>query len=132
MVVFALITMGLYLSAWFFARRGPFADLSPKAKNARQLFAGLLGVHIFYLLAWLGYLGSPDAELLSAIELLWWGFMGVMFYSAFVARSALAEFSAARGAKFAGSTLWALFLNAFYLQSQINGMIDARLLAVSP
>jgi hypothetical protein len=25
-----------------------------------------------------------------------------------------------------------LFLNAFYLQSQINGMIDARLLAVSP
>jgi hypothetical protein len=79
MVVFALITTGLYLSAWFFVRRGQFAGLSPKAKNARHLFGGLLGVHIFYLLAWLGYLGSPDAELFSAIEFLWWGFMGVMF-----------------------------------------------------
>jgi predicted permease len=130
MAVFAVITLGLYLSVWFFVRRGRFAELSPKAKNAGFLFGGLLGVHIFYALGIFGYLGSPDGELYSVVQVLGWMLMGVMIYSAVIARSALADFAASRGRgpDFAGSAAWAAVLNALYLQSQINRMVDARVL----
>jgi len=130
MLVFAVITLGLYLSAWFFVRRKAFVEISPKAAKASGIFGGLIGIHIFYLLGYLGYLGNPDAEMLNIASMLSYVLWGAMIYSAVIARSALAELaeSRGRGSEFAGSILWTVIFNAFYLQSQINRMIDARLL----
>ena len=131
MVVLTIITTGLYFSIWFYVRRRQFAELSTK-KNLRSLFGGLLGVHIFYLLGCFAYWGSPDADLLTATSLFGYVFMGVMIYSAIIARAALAETAASRGSKFAGSIVWTVFFNALYLQSQINRMLDARILGEQP
>ena len=133
MVVITLITQGLYLSFWFFLRRKEFADLSPKASKASSIFVGLLGVHVFYLLGILGYLGNPGQELLDILASLSFALWGAMIYAAVIARGALAEFASVRGrGEFAGSILWAVIFNAFYLQSQINRMVDARLLNRAP
>ena len=134
MVVFTLITIGLYLSFWFFLRRKEFAEISPKAGKASGIFVGLLGVHIFYLLAFLGFLGSPDQELLDIVAMLSYALWGAIIYAAFIVRAALAELAElhGRGMEFAGSILWTLVFNAFYLQSQINRMVDARLLNRAP
>jgi len=128
MVVCAIITLGLYLSMWFFVRRKQLAELSPKVKSS--VFGGLLGIHIFYLLGSFAYWGSPDAELFSAVEMFGYVLMGAMIYSAIIVRAALAELAASRirDSKFAGSIVWAVIFNALYLQSQINRMLDARLL----
>jgi hypothetical protein len=131
-VLFALFSVGLYISIWFFVRRKEFASLSQKAKNATLVFGSLLAIHIFYVLGVFGYLGNPDNELLDALVIIWYAMIGVMIYSAFIARAALAEFSASRGMSFAGSIVWTVLLNALYLQSQINHMLDARVLNVAP
>jgi len=127
MLFFAIITLGLYLSIWFFVRREQFIELMPK-KNTRYLFGCLLGLHIFYVLGYLSYLVTPDADLLSSVELFGYMFIVMMIYMAYITRAALAEFAASRGSKFADSIVLAILLNALYLQSQINRMLDARLL----
>ena len=134
MVVLAIVTMGLYCSIWFYVRRGQFMELSPKLKdkNKQYLFGGLLGVHIFYLLGTMSYLGTFDPDLLYGLQLCWYITLGTIIYISVYARSALAELSMSRGSRFADSTLWAVVLNAIYLQSQINRMIDARILGEQP
>jgi hypothetical protein len=78
----------------------------------------------------MGYLGNPDGEVLNAVSMFAYVFWAALIYSSFIARAALAELAGAhgRGSEFAGSILWAVIFNALYLQSQINRMIDARLL----
>ncbi|MCL2684628.1 MAG: zinc ribbon domain-containing protein [Synergistaceae bacterium] len=130
MVIFAPITMGLYISFWFFLRRKTFAGMSPKAGKAGAIFAALLVIHILYVLGFLGFLSSLDEELLRSINVLFYLLWGLMIYSSVIARAALADLADSRGrsGEFAGSILWAVIFNAFYLQWQINRMIDARLL----
>jgi len=139
MVLFATFTFGLYLSVWFYARRKEFAQLSPKAKSAPYLFSVLLGVNIIYLLGIISFfrsidasqflLGNMNSNLLIAVQLLGYAFMGVMVYSAIIARAALMEYaSRVQSPKFADSIVWTVFLNAIYLQSSINGMLDTRVL----
>jgi hypothetical protein len=132
-VLLAIVTMGLYLSIWFFIRRGQLMGLSPKLKDkGRYLFGVTLGLHVFYLLGVLGYLGTPDPELLGALQMFWYLTWGLIIYLSMLVRSALAELAASRGSSFAGSLLWTIIFNALYLQSQINRMIDARILGAQP
>lgn len=130
MVVLALITLGVYISAWFFVRRKAFSELSPKVAKVSSIFGGILGIQIFYILGLFGYLGNPDGELLNTISLLSYVLWGAVIYASITVRAALADFAEARGrgGEFAGSVLWAVVFNSFYLQLQINRMIDARLL----
>ena len=128
MVIYAIITLGVYLSAWFYVRRKQLAELSPKIKNARYLFGSILCLHIIYALGFLGYLGDPDGELLSALQMLWYLIWAGLICSSFVVRAALAELSEKNGSDFANSVIWAVLFNSLYLQSCINGMLDARIL----
>jgi hypothetical protein len=62
----------------------------------------------------------------------WYLTWGMIIYLSVLVRSALAELSASRGSSFAGSLVWTVILNALYLQSQVNRMIDARILGEQP
>ena len=134
MVVLAIVTIGIYIGAWFFARRKAFSELSPKVAKVSGIFGGLLGIQIFYALGYLGYIGTPDPDLLNALSIFTYVFWGVMIYASVIVRAALAEHaeSHGRGGEFAGSILWAVVFNALYLKLQINRMIDARLLNKAP
>ena len=130
MVVLAIVTLGMYVSVWFFTRRKKFGELTPKGKKAEMTFATLIGAHVIYLFVFVGYLGNP-VGLEEVLTLTWYCLYGSIIYASVVARSCLAEFAkqAAPQSDYAGSTLWAVILNVFYLQSQVNKMIDARILS---
>jgi hypothetical protein len=133
MIGLLIVTLGFYGSVWFFLRRRKFSALSPKASKAGMIFGVLLGVHIVYLILMLAYFGDPTGETTGAFSIVSYVLMGMIIYSAVTVKSALVEFAAGsrqRGdANFAGSVVWTVVFNCLYLQSQINRMIDARVLA---
>ena len=130
MLLFALITLGIYISAWFFSRRKKFAELSPKAKNAGPVFGVLLCVNVIYVLAYLGFIGDQGGGLGGIAEVLMYVYLGVLIYSSYITHAAIADFAAtqARGVNFAGSLVLAILFNALYIQSKINKMLDARVI----
>jgi len=138
MAVLIFVTFGLYVSAWYFVRRRKFSELSPKGKKAGAIFGALLAVHIIYLLVVLGRFGGDNpAETADVLSIMWYCFMGMAAYAAIFARSCLAELAKnAQGSApqsfsdsgYADSIIWTVILNCLCLQSQINRMIDARVL----
>ena len=125
MILLVVVTFGLYVSGWFFARRRKFRELSPKGKNTPAAFGALLTVHIIYLFVLLGHFGGENpAETAGVVSMTWWCLWGTLIYASTVARSCLAELRR----DYAGSMIWTVLLTCFYLQSQINAMIDARVL----
>ena len=60
MILLVVVTFGLYVSGWFFARRRKFRELSPKGKNTPAAFGALLTVHIIYLFVLLGHFGGEN------------------------------------------------------------------------
>jgi hypothetical protein len=132
MIVLLIVTLGLYSSIWFFLRRHKFKALSPKASKAGGIFGGLLGVHIVYFILMLAYFGDPTGETTGVFSLVSYVLMGTVIYAAVTVRSALLDFAARSrqpgDSNFAGSVVWTVVFNCLYLQSQINRMIDARVL----
>ena len=129
MVLCTLFTMGLYISVWCWLRRESLMMLDPaQSKRTDQLVKGLVGVHIFYFFA----LFTPDLR--DVAGLLSMCFLGMLVYIAFTVRGLLHSYAermsprSPANAFVAASSAWTFLFTIFYLQGQINRMIDMHLL----
>ena len=129
MVLCTLFTMGLYISIWCWLRRESLMMLDPaQSKRTDQLVKGLVGVHIFYFFA----LFTPDLQ--DVAGLLSMCFIGMEIYISFTVRGLLRGYAervsprSPANALIASSAVLTFLFGIFYLQGQINRMIDVRLL----
>ena len=129
MILCSILTMGFYMSIWYMLRRESIMKLDPaQSKRTDTIIKGFVGVHIFYFCA------MSIAELFDIAGLLSLCFLGMLFYVPFVVRGLMrgyAERVAPRNpanALIAPNPVWTFLFGIFYLQSQINRMIDMRLL----
>lgn len=129
MLLCTVLSLGFYISLWYFLRRESLKALNPEqSKRTNTLVNSFIGVHGAYL----ALLFTPDAA--EVAFLMWLVVAGMNFYMSFFVRGLLrahAERTSpgnAVNASIAASLLWTFLFSIFYLQTQIDRMIDLGLL----
>ena len=129
MILLTCFTFGIYIMVWYWLRRESLMNLDPaQSKRTDTLIKGLVGLQVLNLLSFF----TPDLmDMNSWISLC---MFAISVYLPFYIRSLLRSYvdrvfpRNPASVFIATSYIWTLVFNIFYLQSQINRMIDARLL----